>query len=52
MKLTVRVTGDGPSVTVSGATEEDLKSGKLKEILSKAVKQARQVYLCDMAKRC
>ena len=50
-KLTVRVSIDGPSVTVSDVTEEDLKSGKLKELLSEAVKQARQVWLCDMARR-
>ena len=51
-KLTVRVSIDGPSVTVSDVSEEDLKSGKLKELLSEAVKQARQVWLCDMARRC
>ena len=51
-KLTVRVSIDGPSVTVSDVTEEDLESGKLKELLSEAVKQAKRVWLCDMANRC
>ena len=51
-KLSVRVGVDGPSVTVSGVTEEDLENGKLQELLSEAVRQAKRVWLCDMANRC
>lgn len=51
-KLTVRVSIDGPSVTVSDVTEEDVKSGKLKELLYEALKQAKRAWLCDMANRC
>ena len=51
MKLTVRVSIDGPSVTVSNVTEEDLKSGKLEELLTEAAKQARHAWYC-LAKRC
>ena len=51
MKLTVRVSIDGPSVTVSNATEEDLKSGKLNQLLTEAAKQARQAWRC-LLKSC
>ena len=51
MKLTVRVSIEGPSVTVSNVSEEDLKSGKLKELLSEAVKQARRAWRCDLLNR-
>ena len=52
MKLTVRVSIEGgPTITVSNVSEEDLKSGKLKELLSEAAKQARQAWYC-LAKRC
>ena len=52
MKLTVRVSIEGgPTITVSNVSEEDLKSGKLKELLSEAAKQARQAWYC-LAKSC
>lgn len=52
MKLTVRVSIEGgPTITVSNVSEEDLKSGKLKELLSEAAKQARQAWRC-LAKSC
>ena len=51
-KVTVRVSVDGPSVTVSGATAEDLKTGKLERMLSEAVNQARRVWRCDLARKC
>lgn len=52
MKLTVRVSIEGgPTITVSNVSEEDLKSGKLKELLSEAAKQARQAWHC-LAKSC
>ena len=51
-KLTVRVDVNGPAVTASDVTEEDLESGKLEELLSKAVRQAKRVWMCDLANRC
>lgn len=52
MKLTVRVSIEGSSVTVSNVSEEDLKSGKLKEILFEAAKQARQGWCRLLNRTC
>ena len=52
-KLTVRVSLEGgPTITVSNASEEDLKSGKVKDLLTEAAKQAREAWFCLAKRRC
>ena len=47
----IRITLEGPAVTITGVVEEDILSGRYQELLSRAVKEAREIYLCDMIER-
>ena len=48
MKVTVNVSINGPSVTISGATEEDIEGGKFWRLLSEATRQAKAIWRCKM----
>ena len=46
MKVTASVSIEGPSVTISGATEKDIESGKFWNLLSEASEQAKAIWRC------
>ena len=52
MKVTVNVTLEGLSVTISNISPDDVEDDKLKDLLSKTVKQAKQGWKCDLHNRC
>ena len=52
MKVTVNVSINGPSITISGATEEDIESGKFWNLLSETSEQAKAIWRCAMGSGC
>ena len=51
MKVTAIVSMNGPSVTISGVTEEDIESGKFWNLLSEASEQAKKIWRCAIMGR-
>ncbi len=52
MKISVRMSLQDVSVSVTGATEEDIESGLYKELLFKAGREARDAWKCAIHDRC
>ncbi|MDE0303589.1 MAG: hypothetical protein OXI87_01705 [Albidovulum sp.] len=52
MRLTVKISLDGPVITITGVTAEDVEEGRYERMLSKAVEEARSVFICELTNRC
>ena len=51
IKISTRISLEGVSVSLTGATREDISCGRYQELLSQATKEARSAWLCDMLDR-
>ncbi len=51
MEVNTRISLEEITVTISGATADDVSSGRYYELLSQATRDAREAYMCDLLKR-